>query len=121
MQFVIDDSSGVNKVRLDITDVKIEKKETLLPYLIFNASTYNVIKSYTKEPEGFDHIFRGVNFVLDHLDNSSKCEVAKFFAHANYCVRDTLQKYKEKPREMAGRSIATFVGELGEQYLAMVR
>ena len=122
MQFVIQkDPSGTNKVRLDIGDVKIEGKDKLLPYLIFNASTYNVIKVHDREPEGFDHIFRGVNFVLDHLDNSSKCEVAKFFAHANYCVRDTLQKYKEKPREMAGRSIATFVGELGEQYLAMVR
>ena len=121
MEFLVDTSTDTNKVRLDISDVEIENKEKLLPYLIFNASTYNIIKSHQKEPEAFQHIFRGVNFVLQHLDNSSRAEIAKFFAHANFCVRDTLQKYKEKPQMMAGRSIATFVGELGEQYLDMVK
>ena len=119
VHFRISRSTGSNKVRLDISDLSAlmdaKEKESLDMFLLFNCSTFNIIRSYDKDPEAFDHIFKCVNFVLKHMDKKKQLEIAKFFAHANYCIKDTLGKFKTSPREMAGRSVIDFSRQLGEQ------
>ena len=125
MIWTIDKSTGSNKVRLDISDlsnlIEAKEKESLEKFLLFNCSTFNIIRSYDKEPEAFDHIFKCVNFVLKNMAKDKQLELAKFFAHANYCIKDTLGKFKTSPREMAGRSVVDFSRQLGEQYLDVIR
>lgn len=122
MQFVIDVSSGTCKVRLDVSNL-IGKfpVEGLQQHLLFAANTYNIIKSAHKEPEAVNHIFQGSNYVLNHIPEEDQFEIAKFFAHANIIIRETLGNFKNSPKEMAGRSIASFTAELGEQYLDLVQ
>lgn len=119
MFFRVDcETTGTNKIRLDISDLKIDNREQIEPYLLFNASTYNVVKLWQKDPQMFDHIFAGTNFIFKSMDNATQVEIAKFFAHANYCIKDTLGKIKEDPR--SGRSIIEFTKQLGEQYLDLI-
>ena len=121
MHFGIDNSLGSNRVRLYIDDVKVDNKEQIEQYLLFNASTYSIIRAYDKEPEAFDHMFGAANYVFARLNDNEKLEIAKFFAHANYCIKDTLGKFKDKSIDVVGRSIVEFSRQLGEQYLALVK
>ena len=127
MYWRIDNSSGSNKIRLDISEfsskkfMSKEEYDMITQYLLFNGSTYNIIRAYDKNPEELDHIFRAVNFVFARMENDDLLKIARFFAHASYCIKDTLGKFKSSPREMAGRSIAEFSKQLGDQYLEVVK
>lgn len=124
MRFIISNESGSNKVRLDISDEKsipAKDKAKFEQYLLFSAGTYNLVRNADKEPEAFDHIMLCVNTVFKKLSEENRLKVIKFFAHANYCIKDTLGKFKDKPREVIGRGIADFTTALGEQYLELVK
>lgn len=122
MKFTIDLSTGSSRIKLDASNLAgkypVEKLE---PFLLFNGSTYNLIKNAAKEPEGVQHIFRAPNYVLEHLTNEEQFEVVKFFAHANHLIKETLSAYKENPRTLANKSIAAFSAELGLQYLDLAK
>lgn len=121
MHFGLDRSTGSNRVRLYIDELNVENKAQLEQYLVFNASTFSIIRTADKDPEGFDHIFKAVNYVFNKLTEEEKIKIAMFFAHANYCVKDTLGKFKDKSIDVVGRSIVEFSGQLGEQYLQLIK
>ena len=121
MRFIIDRSSGSNKIRLDISDENIKDKSKFEPYLLFSAGTYNLVRNADKEPEAFDHIMLGINTVFQTMTDEEKLKVIKFFAHSNYCIKETLGQFKGKPRDSIGRGIVDFTTALGEQYLTLVK
>lgn len=122
MEFKVAKVTGGNKIRLDVSDLSGKyDTEPLIPYLDFSASTYKIVHSYDKEPERFNYIANCVNYVFANIPKDQQFEIAKFFAHANYCIKDTLGSFKDRPHDQVGRSIVEFTRQLGEQYLELIK
>ena len=113
MQFVAEPVGTKHRVKLDISDVEIDNKDKLAPYLLFNGDTYKPISQYGKSPSDFDHIFRGANWLLANLQtNEQKVAIVKFFASMNYTIKNKM------PTMMHG--VPSFAEDLGKHYLALI-
>lgn len=116
MKFVAHPVGQRYRVKLDISDVKMPEKEKLEPYLLFNGDTYKPIGQYAKEPQAFDNLYRGSNWLLAQIkDNDQKIMFVKFFASMNYQIKSkmpTLPKLEAVPN---------FARDLGSNYLELVK
>ena len=126
MQFTVQQVGTRHRIKLDISDVKMEGKDKLEPYLLFNGDTYKPISQYANYPKDFENIFRGANWMLNHIHDDEPKEgvqgktaaekrelVVKFFATTNYTIK------KKMPTMM--HSIPSFAEELGEQYFNLIK
>lgn len=129
MKFEVVKLQGGNKIRLNIESLrqfrKSDELDPLTPYLDFSASTYSIVRNYDpndeEEREAFNHIASGPNFVLEHLSADQQFEIARFFAHANYCIKESLGKFKNDNDNRTINSVVDFSRQLGEQYLELVK
>lgn len=112
MKFVCESVNDVNKIRLDISDLPLDNKEKLEPFLYFNGSTYKNIKEADIDPHAFDHIFGVVNWSLARLSEEENIALAQFFVSANY----TIHEYK--PEQGA---FIDFVEGLGQQFANVIQ
>ena len=134
MKFEVVKVAGGNKIRLNIDslfaffkrDAEMTKRlKQMDQYLTFSASTYNIIRNYdptdADSKEAFDHIANGPNFVFNNdMTPEEQLAIATFFAHANYCIKDTLGKFNDIPVGQRG-SVVDFSRQLGEQYLELIK
>lgn len=114
MQFVAFPVGQKYRVKLDISDTKIPDQEKLEPFLLFNGDTYKPISQYAREPEMFDNIYRGSNWLLSQItDPDKQAAIVKFFAAMNFRIKRDMPKRQAK--------VPNFAEELGVAYLELAQ
>lgn len=102
-------------VKLDISDLDIEQKDRLEPFLTFNVKTFTILGSDGDKPESFNIVFGAPNWYFDHASDEAKKKIAEFFAISCQMIRmNSIESATPATR------FTDFVMKLGEMYMSIV-